>query len=124
MLKTVFSVVCGRIWPNFELIQAVMHVIVTCKYKKGLITNIQKKCDDAVFPIVTLWELSVAMETRVLIQFGSKPTEAFPYPNSGLDKISFQLAHWLQRYLCLKVLTDAWTGIRMHRHHGSYFRLF
>ena len=24
----------SRIWPNFELIQALMHVIITCKYEK------------------------------------------------------------------------------------------
>ena len=29
------SVVRGQIWPNFELIQALMYVIVTCKYEKG-----------------------------------------------------------------------------------------
>ena len=33
------SVVCGRIWPNFELIQALMYVIVTCKYEKDTIKN-------------------------------------------------------------------------------------
>ena len=24
----------GRIWPNFELIQALIHVLITCKYEK------------------------------------------------------------------------------------------
>ena len=24
----------GRIWPNFELIQALMHVLINCKYEK------------------------------------------------------------------------------------------
>ena len=33
------SVVRGRIRPNFELMQALMYVIVTCKYKKDLIKN-------------------------------------------------------------------------------------
>ena len=32
-----------------------------------------RKRGDAVFPIITLWELSVAMETRVLIRSGPKP---------------------------------------------------
>ena len=74
------SVVRGRIRPNFELIQAPMHVIVTCKYEKDPIKSIRSKRDDIVFPIITLWELSVAMATRVLIRSGSKPTEAFPPP--------------------------------------------
>ena len=33
------TVVRGRIRPNFELMQAVMYVIVTCKYKKDPIKN-------------------------------------------------------------------------------------
>ena len=33
-----------------------------------------------VFPIVSLWELSVAMETRVPIQPGPKPKATFPPP--------------------------------------------
>ena len=33
-----------------------------------------------VFPIITLWELSVAMETRVPIRSGPKHNAAFPLP--------------------------------------------
>ena len=33
-----------------------------------------------VFPIVSLWELSVAMETRVPIRPGPKPNATFPPP--------------------------------------------
>ena len=33
------SVFPDRIWPNFELIQALMYVIVTCIYEKDLIKN-------------------------------------------------------------------------------------
>ena len=33
-----------------------------------------------VFPIITQWELSVAMETRVLIRSGPKPNAANPPP--------------------------------------------
>ena len=29
----------GRIWPNFELIQALINVLITCKYEKNLIKN-------------------------------------------------------------------------------------
>ena len=52
------------------------------------------------------------METRVLIQSESKPIETFPPPNDASDKISFQSAYWLQRYSCLKVLTDPSTSIK------------
>ena len=33
----------GRIWPNFELIQALMYVIVTCKSEKDPIKTAEKK---------------------------------------------------------------------------------
>ena len=29
----------GRIWPNFEVIQALIHVLITCKYEKDPIKN-------------------------------------------------------------------------------------
>ena len=29
----------GRIWPNFKLIQAFMHVHLACKYEKDLMKN-------------------------------------------------------------------------------------
>ena len=46
-----------------------------------------RKSDDTVFHIITLWELSVAMETRVLIESGPKLNAAFPPPNDASDKI-------------------------------------
>ena len=29
----------GRIWPNFKLIQASMHVLIACKYEKDQMKN-------------------------------------------------------------------------------------
>ena len=45
--NTVFQIItlsvametCGRIWPNFELIQASMHVLIACKYEKDQMKN-------------------------------------------------------------------------------------
>ena len=31
--------ISGRIWPNFELIQAFMHVLISCKYEKDQMKN-------------------------------------------------------------------------------------
>ena len=45
----------------------------------GLVVS-EKKIFFYVFPIVSLWELSVAMETRVLIRPGPKPNTTFPLP--------------------------------------------
>ena len=47
----------GPIRPRIELIRALVHVIVTCKYGKEWMKNSR---GDAVFPIITL---SVTMET-------------------------------------------------------------
>ena len=41
----------SRIWPNFKLIQAVMYVIVTCKYEMDLIKNSQEKMATPFFPL-------------------------------------------------------------------------
>ena len=57
-----------------------MHVLVTCKYKKDRTKNNREKGGDIVFPIISLWEFSVAMETRVLIQSAPKLYAAFLLP--------------------------------------------
>ena len=61
-------------------------------YKEDHYTLLHTKCESSgtccfgeedfcyVFPIVSLWELSVAMETRVLIGPGPKPNTTFPPP--------------------------------------------
>ena len=49
----------SRIWPNFKLIQALMYVIITCKYKKDRMINSWEKVATPFSPIITLWELSV-----------------------------------------------------------------
>ena len=37
------------IWPNFKLIQALMYVIITCKYEKDLIKNNREKAKTPFF---------------------------------------------------------------------------
>ena len=41
----------GRIWPNFELIQASMHVLIACKYEMD-----QMKNSSVIFSIISLWD--------------------------------------------------------------------
>ena len=38
-LRAASSVVRGRIWPNFKLIQALMHDLITWKYEKDPMKN-------------------------------------------------------------------------------------
>ena len=42
-LRAANSAVLGRTWPNFKLIQALMYVIITCKYEKDPIKNNREK---------------------------------------------------------------------------------
>ena len=67
------------------------------------------KSGHKIFPIITLWELSVAMETRVLIRSSPKPNAVNPPPNDAPDEIWLWSAGWSQNYSCLKVWTDART---------------
>ena len=41
----------GRIWPNFELIQALMHVLITCKYEKDPIKNRAENMMTSFYPL-------------------------------------------------------------------------
>ena len=43
--------VSGPIWPKFELIQDLMHVLVTCKYKKNWIKNNREKVEKLFSPL-------------------------------------------------------------------------
>ena len=41
----------GRIWPNFELIQALIHVLITCKYEKNPIKNSEENVMTSFSPL-------------------------------------------------------------------------
>ena len=53
-----------------------MDVLITCKYEEDPIKNEGARVDTTL----TLWEVSVAMDTRVPIRSGPKPNAAFPPP--------------------------------------------
>ena len=63
-----------------------MHVIVTCKYEEDRMKKQLRKSGNTVFLIMSLCELSGAMETRVLIRYCPKPYAAFPHPSDASDK--------------------------------------
>ena len=68
------SVVRGRIWPNFKLIQALMYVIITRKYEKDPNREQPRKSGNTVFQIITLY---AAMETSGWIWTNFKLIQAF-----------------------------------------------
>ena len=41
----------GHIWPNFELIQALMHVLITCKYEKDPSKNSEENVMTSFCPL-------------------------------------------------------------------------
>ena len=43
------SVFGGQIWPKFELIQDIMHVLITCKFEKDRINSNGKKEVTSIF---------------------------------------------------------------------------
>ena len=50
----------GWIWPNFKLIQALMYVIITCKYEKDPIKNCREKVETSFFPSCMMTPRGVA----------------------------------------------------------------
>ena len=50
-LRAASSVVRGRIWLNFKLIEALMYVIITCKYEKDPIKNNREKVATPFFKL-------------------------------------------------------------------------
>ena len=63
--------------PEIKLVRDFMHVLVTCKYTKG---SDQKQPSKGGYIVISQWGLSVAMETRVLIQSAPKSYADFPPP--------------------------------------------
>ena len=49
MLKAANSVVGGQIWPKFELIQDIVHVLNTCKFEKDRINSNREKVVTSIF---------------------------------------------------------------------------
>ena len=43
------SVVCGPVWLKFQLIQDIMHVLITCKFEKDWIISNREKVVTSIF---------------------------------------------------------------------------
>ena len=73
----------GPVWtPGARLAGFIKRTTIQCytQTMKGLGLVVSEKKIFYGFPIVSLWELSVAMETRVPIRPGPKPNATFPPP--------------------------------------------
>ena len=134
-LRAANSVVRGRIWPNFKLIQALMYVNITCKYEKDPIKNNRETKGNTVFQIITL---SVAMETsgRIwpnfeLIQASIHVLIAWKYEkdqmkNSGENEMTsfspFNISQW-DFFQALKgsQLRSPWSDLTEFLTHSSSY---
>ena len=65
-----------------------MVVLVTCKYEEDPIKNEGARVVTTFPPIITLWELSVAMTPEFRSDLAQNLVQPFPHPNDGSDKIS------------------------------------
>ena len=70
------SAVGGPIRPKFELVRALIHVIVICKYEKERMKNSREKVETPFSPIITL---SVTMGTSCWIGLNFKLIQALMY---------------------------------------------
>ena len=67
------SILSGPIWPKFELVRDVMHVLVTCKYKKDRIKNNREKVKTSFSPLQVNGGFLLPLKLEVLIQSALKP---------------------------------------------------
>ena len=83
------SDVKSMLWPKFELVWDFMAVLVWCSCYLQVWRRSDQKWSryppDNVFPIISLWALSVAVETRVLIKSAPKRYAHFPHLNDATD---------------------------------------
>ena len=74
------SAVLGLISPTFKIVRDVINLLVTRNYSEDPIKNEGARVYTTFPPIITVWELLVAMETRVPLPPGPKPNAVNPPP--------------------------------------------
>ena len=80
-----------KIWSRLEIRTRPRFYACPCymQVQKGSNQKQPSKGENIVFPIISQWGLSVAMETRILIQSALKPYAAFPPPQWPMLHIKF-----------------------------------
>ena len=83
-----------------------MYVLVTCKYEEDPIKNEVARVLTTVSPLETYGSYTLPWTPEFRSDLAQNLMQPFPHPNDGLDNISLRLAHWLRRYISLKIFTD------------------
>ena len=60
------SLEVGPIWPNFELVQDVINVLVTCKYEEDPIKNRGARVFTTLYVIFSDWQGQITLESVVV----------------------------------------------------------
>ena len=105
-----------------SLFRALMHVIITCKYEKNRMKNRREKVETPFSSITTLWELSVAMETRVLIRSDLKPNAAFP-PTQWCFRWNLVVINPFISEIFMFESLKVWTHGRTHAHRLDWYTI-
>ena len=82
----------GRILPNFELIQASMHVLIACKYEKDQMKNSGENVMTLFFSIVSLWDFFQTLKASQLRSSWSDLAEFRTHSSS------YVYHHYLYKY--------------------------
>ena len=107
------SIVSGPIWPEFELVQDFMNVLVSCKYKKDQIENNREKVETS-FPHFKSMGAFCCHGNQSFDLICPKPYAAFPPPVMLHIKFDQDWPTGVRDIQILKVwTTDGWrtTGI-------------
>ena len=82
-----------------------MDVLVTCKYEEDPIKNEGARVDTTFSPLKPYGSYTLQWKPEFRSYLVQNLMQSIPHPNDASDKIWSQLAHWLWRYLSLKMFT-------------------
>ena len=74
-------------WPKFILIRYIMFDLDTCKLAEVLVNSETAIAGTNLSPLITLWDIFVAIVTTVLNQFVPNCMQSTPNPNMSIIKI-------------------------------------
>ena len=89
-----------------------MDVLVTCNYEEDPIKNEGARVDTTFYPLYSYGSYQLPWTPEFRSDLAQNLMQPFSHPNDGSVKILLRLAHWLRRYLSLKMFTDARTDRR------------
>ena len=79
-------------WSDLaELIQALMHVIATCKYEEDPIKNLWENVMTPFFPLVPYGSYLLPRKPEFWSDLAQNLMQPFPHPNDASDKIWLRL---------------------------------